>query len=76
MGFKAPNLDPAYHVIRDTGFEIMNNRNDGYTQSYCKSELFKLKCYLEDMYQTLPKFSNESEWEQERILQVLKRKNK
>lgn len=76
MGFKAPDLTPAYHSIRNIGFEIMDNRNDGYTQSYCKSELFKLKCYLEDMYESLPKFSDESHWEQERIIQVLKRKDK
>mgnify|MGYP003352418568 CR=1 FL=1 len=48
---------------------------DGFTQCTCKHELFLLKCLIEDLYREMPDFpQQEKEWEQERILQLLKRK--
>lgn len=73
MGFRKPDLTPAYTVIRNCGFEALAPQNDGFIQMDCKYELFKLKCYLDDAYASLPKFSGEEEWEQERLIQVLKK---
>jgi hypothetical protein len=47
--------------------------NDGFTGSHCKQELYLLKCWLEDQYNTLPTYAGEEQWEQERIVQILKR---
>jgi hypothetical protein len=32
-----------------------------------------LKCWLEDEYNQLPKFSGEEKWEQERIVELLRK---
>jgi hypothetical protein len=73
MGFRKPNLDPAYHAIRQTLTEIGSPRNDGFTSSYCKQDLYLLKCWLQDEYAKLPTFNGEEQWEQQRLIDVLKR---
>lgn len=73
MGFQQPN----YAVIRDALSKIMaeihSPYNDGWTSSSCKKELYVLKCWLEDKYDQLPTFVGEEQWEQDRILEILKR---
>ena len=50
-------------------------RADGFTQCTCKHRLYLLKCLIEDLYNQCPEFpSQEKEWEQERLIQLLKRK--
>ena len=73
MGFKKPNLDPAYHAISQALTEIGSPYNDGWTSSSCKQELHQLKCWLEDRYQALPTFVGEEKWEQDRLVEILKR---
>ena len=73
MGFKKPNLDPAYHAIRMTMVEIGSPYNDGFTSSHCKQDLYLLKCWLQDEYAKLPTFTGEEQWEQQRLIDVLKR---
>jgi hypothetical protein len=73
MGFRSPDLDPAYRAIRNSVSEIGNSRNDGFTASHCKQELYQLKCWLEDQYVRLPTFVGEEKWEQQRLVQILKR---
>lgn len=53
--------------------EIRSPYNDGWTASSCKQELYQLKCYIEDAYKDLPTFAGEEKWEQERLIQVLKK---
>lgn len=74
MGFRQPDLSDAYSAIRRSIGEIQSPYNDGYVSSYCKKELYLLKSWLDDEYSRLPKFSDEQEWEQERIIQKLKQK--
>ena len=73
MGFQKPNLEQAYHAIRQSLFEIGSSYNDGWTSSHCKQELYQLKCWLEDHYQALPTFPGEEAWEQQRLVEILKR---
>ena len=73
MGFKKPNLAPAYHAIRQVLTEIGSPYNDGFTSSYCKQDLYVLKCWLEDEYNKLPTFIGEEQWNQQRVLEILKR---
>ena len=52
-----------------------NPHTDGFTQCTCKRRMYLLKCLIEDLYKDLPEFPNqEKEWEQERLIQLLKRK--
>ncbi len=73
MGFRKPNLEDAYAAIRTSLVEINSPYNDGFTGITCKQELYALKCWLEDVYDDLPKFAGEELWEQERMIQILKR---
>lgn len=73
MGFQKPNIESAYSIIRRSLTEIHSPYNDGWTSSSCKQELYQLKCWLEDEYRKLPTFNGEEQWEQERIVQVLKK---
>jgi hypothetical protein len=76
MGFRKPNLEDAYSAVRTSLSEINSPYNDGFTGFACKQELYQLKCWLEDQYNDLPTFNGEDEWEQERIVQILKKKPK
>lgn len=76
MGFKQPSLDDVYSTVRKMASEINSPYNDGFTGLHCKQELYKLKCWLEDLYDDLPNFTGEEEWEQDRIIQILKKRPK
>lgn len=74
MGFRHRDLQDAYDDIHSTLIEINSPYNDGFVQSTCKQNLYLLKCWLEDEYKTLPTFVGEEKWEQERLIEVLKKK--
>ena len=74
MGFqKRWDLPELYSQIRALTSEIRSPYNDGFTAFSCKQELYQLKCFIEDHYRDLPTFSGEEEWEQQRIIQQLKK---
>jgi hypothetical protein len=73
MGFRKPNLDDARSAIRGCLVKIHSPYNDGWTSSSCKKDLYQLKCWLEDEYVKLPTFTGEEQWEQERLINILKR---
>jgi hypothetical protein len=73
MGFQKPDLHLARDAIRKSLGEIHSPYNDGWTASSCKHELYMLKCWLEDEYKKLPNFIGEEQWEQDRILEILKK---
>jgi hypothetical protein len=73
MGFQQPSLRDAYAAISKSLIEIGSPYNDGWTSAGCKKDLYLLKCWLDDHYNNLPTFSGEEEWEQDRIIQILKK---
>jgi hypothetical protein len=73
MGIQKPSLELAYRTIGASVIEISSSYNDGWTSQACKKDLYLLKCWLEDLYDKLPKFPEESDWEQERIIATLKK---
>jgi hypothetical protein len=74
VGFRTPNLTQTEHEIRRCIAEINSPYNDGWTQMSCKRQLYQLKCWLDDVYPTLPQFVGEDEWEQQRLVDLLKKK--
>jgi len=72
MGFSKPSLDDARRAIQRCIGEIRSPYNDGWISSACKHDLYLLKSWLDDQYQRLPRFQGEEQWEQERLIQVLK----
>ena len=73
MGFQKPDIDSVYAVVRTSLGEIHSPYNDGWTSSSCKRELYLLKCWLEDEYKQLPTFAGEELWEQEKLVEILKK---
>jgi hypothetical protein len=73
MGFRKPDCSVIQDALEKIMGEIHSPYNDGWTQQSCKQELYMLKCWLEDAYKKLPTFVGEEQWEQERILELLKR---
>ena len=73
MGFQKPDLNVARLAIGTSLVEIRSPYNDGWTSSACKHELYLLKSWLDDEYKKLPRFQGEEKWEQERIVQILKK---
>lgn len=73
MGFLKPDISTAYSVIRRSLVEIASPYNDGWTSSSCKHDLYLLKCWLDDEYRKLPTFTGEETWEQDRLVEILKR---
>jgi len=73
MGFQKPDLGMARSAIGASLVEIRSPYNDGWTSQACKKELYQLKCWLDDEYKRLPTFSDEPQWEQERIVNILKK---
>jgi hypothetical protein len=64
----------AARYIRDLAAACHSSHSDGFTQCHCKHQLFVLKCFIEDVYKDLPEFpTQEKEWEQQRIMDLLKR---
>lgn len=64
----------AAREIRRLYTMAANPYTDGFTQCTCKRRLYLLKCLIEDLYKDLPEFpTQEKEWEQERLIQLLKR---
>ena len=72
MGFRKPNLEQARNLIGTSLVEISSPYNDGWTSSSCKKDLYQLKCWLDDEYCKLPTFIGEEQWEQERLVEILK----
>ena len=74
MGFqKRWDLPDLYAQIRAMTTEISSPYNDGWTSSGCKHDLYLLKCFIEDQYQDLPTFVGEEQWEQQRLIDQLKK---
>ena len=73
MGFGKPDLDTARQAIRTCLVEIHSPYNDGWTSSACKHDLYVLKSWLEDEYMKVPTFVGEEAWEQERVVEILRR---
>lgn len=75
MGFKQGwDTSRIYQDIRKLVTEVTDSRNDGWTASGCKHELYQLKCFIDDAYRDLPTFVGEEQWEQQRLLDIMKRK--
>ena len=75
MGFtKRWDVGNIESQLRMLSSEMNSPYNDGFVASGCKRDLFRIKCLIEDMYDSAPTFANESEWLQERTMELLKRK--
>lgn len=74
MGMRrSADLKQAWLEISRSLAEIRSPYNDGWSTSSCKKQLYMLKSWLDEEYNKLPKFAEETQWEQERIIEILKK---
>ena len=67
-------VNDAVLVINSLAQACNNPGTNIFAQCECKHQLYLLKCLLEDVYKDLPTFpAQEKDWEQERLIQLLKR---
>lgn len=75
MGFQSlSDADSIITQLAKHAVEATSPYNDDWTAAGCKRELYRVKCWLEEFYPTLPYFTGEEEWEQERLVDIIKRK--
>lgn len=74
MGFRKPDVSQAEAHIRKCAAEACSPYNDGWTAMGCKKDLVILKWLIDDLLETCPTFIGEEAWEQERLMDLLKRK--
>lgn len=55
--------------------EVASPYNDGFTAAAIKKDLYAIKCMIDDRYSELPKFVDEDQWEQQRMIEILSRKS-
>lgn len=78
MGFRKPmDYNAVYHQIYMTGVEILNSRNDGFTQWEMKKDLYQIQSMINLILAQSGKFSGEDEWlaeqEKNKIMRILER---
>jgi hypothetical protein len=62
-------------AIRELAQNASSPYSDGFSACAYKHDLYILKCFIEDMYKSCPDFpQQEAEWEQVRLMDILKRK--
>lgn len=74
MGFQKPRMTEAAAQIRKCAAEACSPYNDGWTAMACKKDLVELKWLIEDLLENCPTFIGEEEWDQNRLVELLKRK--
>jgi hypothetical protein len=73
MAFGQPDLAKVVSEVHRCVQQINSPYNDGWTQMGYKHQLYQLKCLLDDVYPTLPDFVGEHKWEQQRLIDLLKK---
>lgn len=51
----------------------IKNHSDVIASSHCKHDIYQLKCWLDEQYAKLPQVTGEEAWEQQRIIEKLRR---
>lgn len=69
-----PHVDQVILYIREWADNARSTGLDGWTAKACKKTLVDLKWLIEDELEDCPVFAGEKEWEQERLIELLKRK--
>lgn len=63
MGYRKPmDYNSVSHQIYMTGVEVCHPGNDGFTASYMKEDLYKLKWLIDSILKDAPTFSGEEEF--------------
>jgi len=62
--------------LRQLAWDAKAPYETGFVTSQYKRQLVEMKWYIEDLLENIGHFVGEEKWEQERVVQLLKRKEK
>jgi len=69
-------LERVRQVLRQLANSARDTHETGFVTVQYKRQLVEMKWFLDDLLDTVGYFAGEEQWEQERTLQLLKRKEK
>ena len=69
-------LERVRIVLRQLAHSARDTYETGFVTVQYKRQLVEMKWFLDDLLDTVGYFAGEEQWEQERTLQLLKRKEK
>lgn len=62
--------------LRQLAWASNDAHETGFVTAHYKRQLVEMKWFIEDLIENIGYFAGEEEWEQERLIQLLKRKDK
>jgi len=69
-------LERVRQVLRQLAHSARDTHETGFVTVQYKRQLVEMKWFLDDLLDTVGYFAGEEQWEQERLVQLLKRKEK
>ena len=69
-------LERVRIILRQLALSARDTHETGFVTVQYKRQLVEMKWFLDDLLDTVGYFAGEEQWEQERTLQLLKRKEK
>ena len=69
-------LERVRIVLRSLAQEAKNPYDTGFVTAVYKKQLLEMKWFIEDLLEDVGYFAGEEQWDQERLIQLLKRKEK
>ena len=61
-------------TLRSLAYQAQSPYESGFVSALYKRQLVEIKWFIEDLLEDIGTFTGEEEWEQERLIQLLKRK--
>ena len=61
-------------TLRSLAYQAQSPYETGFVLAVYKRQLVEMKWFIEDLLEDIGTFAGEDEWEQERLIQLLKRK--
>lgn len=69
-------LERVRITLRSLAHEAKNPYDTGFVSAVYKKQLLEMKWFIEDLLEDVGYFAGEEQWDQERLIQLLKRKEK
>jgi hypothetical protein len=67
-------LERVRIMLRSLAYQAQIPYETGFVSAVYKRQLVEMKWFIEDLLEDIGTFAGEEEWEQERLIQLLKRK--
>ena len=69
-------LERVRITLRSLAYQAQSPYETGFVSINYKRQLMEMKWFIEDLLEDVGTFAGEEQWEQERLIQLLKKENK